>query len=100
MIPRLHVADVAAHRFDDASGLVTEHGWKHVRIGSFHEMEVAVADPRRSRAKQHLARARLRNLDLLDDQGLADFAKDCGLHGTPLRRGFSDSSPIADVAAR
>ncbi len=80
VVARLHIGDVGADLLDDAGGLVPKHRGQRVRIKAFHEVQIGMAEAGDRRADQDLARARLRQADVLDDQRLVDFIEDGGLH--------------------
>src|SRR5439155_18459989 len=69
-----HVTHLAAHALDDARRLVPEYGRQRLRERSFEDVEVAVADPGRSGADEHLAWPRRIDPDVLDTERLADRA--------------------------
>ena len=61
-------------RLDDAGALVPEHGRRVAgRVGARRRVEVGVADAAGDEADEHLARARLGELDLLHDERLAEL---------------------------
>src|SRR5262249_19725962 len=66
MVARLRVGHVLADGFDDACGLVAQHDRKGARVLALHEMQIAVAQPGRHRAHEHLAWAGGVDLDLVD----------------------------------
>jgi hypothetical protein len=89
MVAHLHMADIAADRLDHAGRLVAKHRRHRVGPGAVGEVEVGPAHARRGGADQHLARAGLRDLDLLDLQRRLRLSQDCSLHALsiPLRLG-------------
>jgi hypothetical protein len=48
------------------------------RIGTGSRVQVRVADPARDEPDEHLARLRLRQVDLLDDERLPELLENCG----------------------
>ena len=71
--------DVRADALDDAGALVPEHGRRVAgRVGAGRRVEVGVADAARDEADEHLARARLRELDLLHDERPAELLEHRG----------------------
>jgi hypothetical protein len=48
------------------------------RIGPGRRVQVRVADAARDEPDEHLAGLRLRQVDLLDDEGLPELLEDCG----------------------
>ena len=80
MIAGLHIGHVGADLLDDAGGFVAEHRRQRMRIQPFHEVQVGMAEAGDAGADQHLARAGLRQADILDHQRLVDFMQDGGLH--------------------
>ena len=81
VVARLDVVHVTAHRFHHPGALVAEHHGQLARVGAVVEMHVTVADTGRLGAHQHLARAGLGDLDVLDLHGNVHFTKYSGFHG-------------------
>ena len=85
MVARPHAGHVVADRLDDPGALVAEHDRPVEREAPdpVDDMQIAVADPGRDGAHQHLAAPRLVDLDRLDRQRLVHLAKhgSCGFHG-------------------
>jgi hypothetical protein len=68
-----HVEHALADRLHDAAALVPEHGRRVARrIGAGRGEEVRVADPARLEPHQHLAGARLGEIELLHLERLAE----------------------------
>ena len=73
-------------RLDDARALVAEHAGRVAgRVGAGCGVEVGVADAAGDEAHEHLAGLRFGELELLDDEGLAEFLED---GGTDLHSGI------------
>jgi hypothetical protein len=68
VVAGLDVGDVAADGLDDAGRLVAEDRGRRVRVLALHEVEVAVAAAGGAGLDEHLARSRLVDLDLVDDE--------------------------------
>ena len=80
--------DVRADLLDDAGALVPENGRRVAGgIGARRRVEVGVADAAGHEADEHLARARLGELDLLHDERRAELLEDGGadLHEPKIR---------------
>jgi hypothetical protein len=76
-----------ADLLDDARALVPEHGRRVPgRIGARGGVQIRMADAARNEPDEHLACLRLRQVDLLDDERLAELLEDCGPdpHGSML----------------
>ena len=74
MVAGRHERDVGAHALDDARALVPEHGRGVAgRVGAAGGVEVGVADAAGDEPHEHLGRGRLRELDVLDDEWLAEL---------------------------
>ncbi|MGY3362498.1 hypothetical protein ACVWZK_009161 [Bradyrhizobium sp. GM0.4] len=67
MITGLHIGDVGADLLDDTGRLVPEHRGQRMRIKAFHEVQIGVAETCGRGPDQDLARAGLRQADILDD---------------------------------
>ncbi len=80
MIARLDVGDIGADLLDHAGGFVPQHRGQRMRIKPLHEMQVGVAEPGDTGADQHLARSRLLQADVLDDQRGMRSVQNGGLH--------------------
>ena len=80
VIARLHIGDGITHRLDDASGFVAEHHRQLAGVGAVVEVHVRMADARRRRAHQHLARLRLVHRHLFDRHGRVDLSQHRCLH--------------------
>ena len=73
-------------RLDDAGALVAEHAGRVAgRVGAGGGVEVGVADAAGDEADEHLAGLRLGEVELLDDEGLAELLED---GGTDLHAGI------------
>ena len=71
--------DALAERLDDARALVAEHRRRVARrVDARGRVEVGVADPAGDQAHQHLARARLGEVDVLDDERPAELLEHRG----------------------
>ena len=84
VVARADERDAVADALDHARALVAEHARRVAgRVGAGGGVQVGVADAAGDEAHEHLAGLRLREVDLLDDQRLAEFLEDCGadLHG-------------------
>jgi hypothetical protein len=65
-------------RLDDARALVAEHARRvAARVGTGRGIEVGVADTARREPDERLARLRLLQLDVLDDEWLPELLEDC-----------------------
>ena len=78
VVARLHGLDRGSHALDDARGLVAQHDGQGMRVVAGDHVVVAVADAVRRPPDQHLVRARLQHLDVLDDDRLVDLVQDRG----------------------
>ena len=68
-----------ADRLDDAGALVSEHARRvAARVGAGRRVEVGVADAAGGDPDERLARLRLLQLDVLDDERLPELLEDCG----------------------
>ena len=68
-----------AHALDDACALVPEHARRVAgRIGARRRVEVGVADAARDEPDERLARLRLGQLDVLDDERLSELLENGG----------------------
>ena len=66
-------------RLDDAGALVAEHAVRVAgRVGARGGVQIGVADPARLEPDEHLARARLGELDVLHDERLPELLQDGG----------------------
>lgn len=94
--------DPGADLLDDAGALVAEHaGGVAGRVGTGRGVEVGVADAAGVQPDEHLARLRLREVDVLDHQRLSELLQHGGanLHGSDATgRGRGTRSTI-DVSA-
>jgi hypothetical protein len=71
--------DAATDRLDDPGALVPEHArCIAARIRSGRRVEIGVADAAGDDPDERLARLRLRELDVLDDERLPELLEDCG----------------------
>ena len=102
--PGPHERDALADPLDDAGALVPEHGrGVSGRVGARRGVEVGVADAARLEPHQHLAGARLGEVDLLDDERRAELLehRSAHLHGGrvyPVRHPrMSDHAPLDDI---
>ena len=80
--------DALAHPLDDACALVAEHARRVAgRVGARGRVEVGVAHAARDEAHEHLARLRLREVDLLDRERPTELLEHGGadLHAPILR---------------
>ena len=80
--------DALPHPLDDAGALVAEDARRVAgRVGARGRVQVGVADAAGRQADEHLARLRLREVDLLDDERLPELLEDGGadLHTAILR---------------
>ena len=94
VVARLDERHALADRLDDARALVAEHARRVAgRVGARGGVHVGVADAAGGEPDEHLARLRLGELDLLDDERLPELLEHCG--ADPHRRRFS---PIAALA--
>jgi hypothetical protein len=80
VVARLDVVDHRTDRLHDAGRLVTEHGRAREGVVALHEVQIAVAEARRSRSDQHFSRAGLADLDLLDVETTRNRVEHCSLH--------------------
>ena len=81
--------DAVTDALDDAGTLVAEHAGRVAgRVGAGGGVEVGVADAAGGEPDEHLARLRLGEIDLLDDERAAELLEDCGadLHGASTKR--------------
>ena len=81
--------DAVADALDDAGALVPEHARRVAgRVGAGGGVEVGVADAARGEPDEHLARLRLGEVDLLDDERAAELLEHCcaDFHGASLPR--------------
>src|SRR4029077_20706373 len=86
-----------ADSLDDAGPLVPEDARGIAgRIGSRRGVEVGVADTAGREPDEHLSCLWLGELDLLDDEQLAELLQDCGAdsHATSLSRDGSNPDPL------
>ncbi len=94
MVAGLDAGDALAHFHHDARAFVAEHGGKEpFRIVAAEREGVGVADAGVGDAHQHFARARRRDVDLDDLQGLAGGESDggAGFHRVSFLGGFGRS---------
>src|SRR6266542_3883854 len=80
VIARLYVGHLLPDLFDDSRRFMAEDRRRGKRPQAFHEMQVAVADPRRSRPHDDFASHRLANIYIFNSQRLIDAMEYCGLH--------------------
>ena len=88
MVPRLQRRDTVADPLDDTRALVPEHGRRVARrVGARRRVEVGVADAAGDEPDEHLARLRLGEGDLLDDERRPELLQHCGpnLHADTLK---------------
>ena len=89
VIPRLQSVHARSHLLDDAGALVPQHDGKLGRVDPLGDVEVGVADTARRHPHEHLAGLRRVELELLDDERLAERPQDGGpdvlAHQTPPR---------------
>ena len=79
MIADGKVCHARPQRLDDARAFVPEHARRiAARVGAGRRVEVGVADPARRQPDERLARLRLRQLDVLDDERLPELLQNCG----------------------
>ena len=97
MVTRPNVGHLASDGLDDPGDLVAQNRRHGVGPLAVQEEQVAVAEPCGGRSDENLPAARLRNLDLPDDERLVDGVHDRGLQGKPslgslsnTRRSFSE----------
>ena len=70
-------ADAVADLLDDARALVPEHGRRVPRrVGAGRGVQIGVAHAARDEANEHLARARLGELDLAHDERRSELLED------------------------
>ena len=86
MVAFLDVRDLFAGGDDDARGLVAEDEGQR-RVGAVKLVQLRVADTGGELLDQDLRRSRVRQVDVVDDHGLAEFDVDSAgrLHGHGLR---------------
>ena len=71
--------DAGPDRLDDPGALVPEHARRvAARVGSGRRVEIGVADAAGDDPDERLARLRLLQLDVLDDERLPELLEDCG----------------------
>ena len=80
MIAGLDIGHAFADRLDDPRGFMTEHAGCRMRIEPLDKMQIAVAQPGKGGAQQHLAGTGLGERDLLDRQRLVRGMQDGGFH--------------------
>ncbi len=79
LVAHLEVAHVGADRLDHSPALVAEHRRRVARrVDARRRVQVGVADAARHQAHEHLARARLGQVDVVDDQWLPELLKHGG----------------------
>ena len=83
MVARLHALDPRADLGHDAGRLVAEHERQRLRQIAVDHVEVAVADPARRDADEHLPGLRRRQLDVEDLHGATRLPQHGGLHPHP-----------------
>jgi hypothetical protein len=69
---------------DDSRRFMAEYRGRGMRVQSFDEMQIAVADAGRSGANQDLVILRIVDIDLFDFQRLIGTMKYCGLHSCTI----------------
>jgi len=91
MVARLGRGHLAAYRFDDPGWFMAQDRRHAGRQRPMDAMEIAMAYAAGDGADEHLARARLVDLDLLDSERLIDFTKNGGFdsHGCLLSEKLS-----------
>ena len=82
MVADAHAGHVVADRLDNAGALVAEHDRPVGREASdtIDDMQIAVADPGRDGAHQHLAAQRLVDIDRFDRQRRVRLAENGGFY--------------------
>src|SRR5207302_8538551 len=83
VIADLHRLDAGSDLLHDPGRLVTKHHRQRMRIVAGDDVQVAVADAVGLPAHQHLVRAGIEHLDVLDHERLLDLVQD---RGRRLRR--------------
>jgi hypothetical protein len=86
VITGLELRHVRSDGLDDAGGLVAQDRGGRELIVAVDEVQVAVAHAAGDRAHEHLAADGLRDLDVLDRQGLVGTVENCGFHAGLLSR--------------
>jgi hypothetical protein len=81
VVALLDVVHLRADLLDDAGRLVAQHDGQRMRVKPLDEVQVGMAEARVGGAQEHLARGRLVDRHVLDDERLVHFVQDCGLHG-------------------
>src|SRR6266852_8853096 len=81
MIAALQPGDAGSDGLDDSGRLMAIDSRQVAAPGALHVVDVAVADGAGRELDLDLARAGLGDVDLLDQQGLAELATDGGFHG-------------------
>ena len=87
MVARLDVSDVAPDFLDHTCRLVAKHDRHRRGVLALDEMQVAVAQTGDRGAHEHLARAGVVDLDILDGERLVGGVEDSSFHGGELRSG-------------
>ena len=84
--------DAGPDPLDDARALVPEHARRVAgRVGARRRVQVGVADAARGEAHEHLAGLRLGQVDVLDDERLAELLE---------HRGAGSSRPQSLIRGR
>ena len=89
--------DAVTDALDDAGALVAEHAGRVAgRVGAGGGVEVGVADAAGGEPDEHLARLRLGEVDLLDDERAAELLENCcaDFHGASIVACFSRRSGV------
>jgi hypothetical protein len=84
VVARAHQRHAVTDLLDHAGALVPEHARRVAgRVGAGGGVQVGVADAAGDEADEHLAGLRLLQVDVLDDEWLAEFLENGGadLHG-------------------
>ena len=87
MVTGLEVGHVLADGFHHTRRLMAQHGGQRIGVQAVDEVQVAVAQAGGGGADQHLAAARLRDVDVLDGHRLVGGVEDGGFHGQAPGRG-------------
>jgi hypothetical protein len=81
VVAHRHVAHALADALDHARTLVPQHRRRVARrIGARSRVEIRVAHPAGDEPDEHLARLRLRELELLQLERLPETLEHCGAH--------------------
>ena len=96
VVAALYKRDSLPHPLDDAGSLMTEDARRVTgRIGARGRVQVGVANAAGDEANQHLAGPRLRELDLLNNERLAERLEhgSANLHATTIKVGRAGLEP-------